>query len=83
MYSVGTVLAVLKDPLRDLNEILEVPDILKAESSVTIYVYRQSSVYIYYMYNIETPFTIKHILLHCVDFQISRDKYYKVNSLKE
>ena len=31
----------------------------------------------------DTPFTIKHILLHCVDFQKSRDKYYKVNSLKE
>ena len=29
----------------------------------------------------ETPFTIKHILLHCVDFQNLRDKYYKVNSL--
>ena len=31
----------------------------------------------------DTPFTIKHILLHCVDFQNLRDKYYKVNSLKE
>ena len=31
----------------------------------------------------DTPFTIKHILLHCVDFQNSRDKYYKVNTLKE
>ena len=31
----------------------------------------------------DTSFTIKHILLHCIDFQNSRDKYYKVNSLKE
>ena len=31
----------------------------------------------------DTPFTIKHILLHCVDFQNSRDKYFKVNTLKE
>ena len=31
----------------------------------------------------DTPFTIKHILLRCVDFQNSRDKYYKVNTLKE
>ena len=31
----------------------------------------------------DTPFTIKNILLHCVDFQNSGDKYYKVNSLKE
>ena len=26
---------------------------------------------------------LQHILLHCVDFQNSRDKYYKVNTLKE
>ena len=31
----------------------------------------------------ETSFTIKHILLHCVDFQNSHDKYYNVNTLKE
>ena len=31
----------------------------------------------------DTPFTIKHILLHCVDFKTSRDKHYKVNTLKE
>ena len=31
----------------------------------------------------DTPFTIKQILMHFVDFQNSRDKYYKVNSLKE
>ena len=31
----------------------------------------------------DTPFTIKHILLNCVDFQNSYDKYYKVNTLKE
>ena len=31
----------------------------------------------------DTPFTIKHILLHCIDFQNSRDKYYKANNLKE
>ena len=31
----------------------------------------------------DTPFAIKHILLHCIDFQNSRDKYYKVNSFKE
>ena len=31
----------------------------------------------------DTPFTMKHILLHCVEFQNSRDKYNKVNTLKE
>ena len=31
----------------------------------------------------DTPFTIKHILLHCIDFQNSRDKYYKAKNLKE
>ena len=31
----------------------------------------------------DTPFTIKHIVLHCVDFQNSCNKYYRVNTLKE
>ena len=31
----------------------------------------------------DTPFTIKHILLHCIDFQNLHDKFCKVNSLKE
>ena len=31
----------------------------------------------------DTPFKFKHILLHCVDFQNSCNKYYKVNTLKE
>ena len=35
------------------------------------------------MFPCDTPFTIKHILLHCVDFQNSCDEYYKVNTLKE
>ena len=31
----------------------------------------------------DTPFTIKHILLHCVDVQNSRNKNFKINTLKE
>ena len=31
----------------------------------------------------DTPFTIKHTLLRCVDLQNSRNKYFKVSTLKE
>ena len=29
------------------------------------------------------PFTIKHILLYCVDFENARNRYYRVSTLKE
>ena len=31
----------------------------------------------------DTPFTIKHVLLYCVDFENARNRYYRVSSLKE
>jgi len=31
----------------------------------------------------QCPFSVKHILIECPDFTISRDKYYRVSSLKE
>ena len=29
------------------------------------------------------PFTIKHVLLYCVDFENARNRYYRVSTLKE
>ena len=31
----------------------------------------------------DTPFTIKHVLLYCVDFENARNRYYRVSTLKE
>ena len=31
----------------------------------------------------DAPFTIKHILLYCVDFETARNRYYRVSTLKE
>ena len=31
----------------------------------------------------DTPFTIKHVLLYCVDFENTRNRYYRVSTLKE
>ena len=31
----------------------------------------------------DAPFTIKHALLYCVDFENKRNRYYRVSTLKE
>ena len=31
----------------------------------------------------DTPFTIKHVLLYCVDFETARNRYYRVSTLKD
>ena len=31
----------------------------------------------------QSPLTVEHILLHCIDFSLIRPKYYSVNSLNE
>ena len=31
----------------------------------------------------DAPFTIKHVLLYCVDFENTRNRYYRVSTLKE
>ena len=31
----------------------------------------------------DTPFTIKHVLLYCVDFENARNRYYRVSTLKD
>ena len=31
----------------------------------------------------DAPFTIKHVLLNCVDFENARNRYYRVSTLKE
>ena len=29
------------------------------------------------------PFTVKHVLIDCIDFQLTRDRYYRVQDMKE
>ena len=31
----------------------------------------------------DTPFTIKHVLLYCVDFENTHNRYYRVSTLNE
>ena len=31
----------------------------------------------------DAPFSIKHVLLYCVDFENARNRYYRVSTLKE